>query len=81
MQSNIGLGPAIHDPAGESVQVHEIGDEVYITLSDDFLQTTGWQVDDALIFDVVDGSVSITNPHAETRQKVRDAIKRQLEKS
>ena len=81
MQTQIGHGPALHDPAGESVEVHEIGDEVFITLGDDFMKTTGWQEDDILVFDIVDGCVSIVNPQAETREKMRGAIQRELEKS
>jgi hypothetical protein len=80
MHTTVGHGPATHDPAGDDVQVHEVGDDVYITLSDTFVEREGWQLGDELVWDATTDPPTVSNPQADVRRMVRDAVARELEK-
>ena len=68
-------GPIEHDPNGPDVQVHEEGDEVFITFSDDFLEKSDWRVDDEIIWEIgSNGELAISNPKAEVRKALRQKV-------
>jgi hypothetical protein len=71
-------GPIEHDPSGSDVQVHEVGDEVYLTFSDSFLEKSGWQEGDVIVWDLDGDSVKIANPRADVRKALREKVEELL---
>lgn len=71
--------PDLHDPAGPDVQVHEVGDEVVLTLGVDFLEESGWQAGDVIIWDLQGDDITLSNPKAEARRAFRETVKKVLD--
>lgn len=64
----------VHDPDGPEVQVHEVGDEVFMTFSEEFLQKTDWREGDQIIWDISSGEVTLTNPKADMRKELHQRV-------
>ena len=74
----LGPGPIAHDPSGPDVQVHEVGDEVYLTFSDDFLEKSGWREDDVIVWDLHGDDIKLSNPKADARRALREKVEELL---
>ena len=63
--------PELHDPAGDDVQTHEVGEELIVTFSPRWVDQTGWKAGDTLEWDLPEGGgMSIRNKSLELRKKV-----------
>ena len=61
-----------HNVDGPDVQMHQIGEEFFITLSETLVENIDWQRGDTIVWTVNEdtGEVSVTNHTATLRRKL-----------